>query len=40
MCLRVGCPAIFFVDGKSMIDPNQCVGCTVCLQVCPFDAIK
>jgi indolepyruvate ferredoxin oxidoreductase alpha subunit len=40
MCLRVGCPAIFFVDGKSMIDRNQCVGCTVCLQVCPFDAIK
>lgn len=39
-CLRVGCPAIFFVDGKSMIDRNQCVGCTVCLQVCPFDAIK
>ncbi|HPX93263.1 MAG TPA: indolepyruvate ferredoxin oxidoreductase subunit alpha [Bacillota bacterium] len=40
MCLRVGCPAIFFVDGKAMIDRNQCVGCTVCLQVCPFDAIK
>lgn len=40
ICLRVGCPAIFFVDGKSMIDPNQCVGCTVCLQACPFDAIK
>ena len=40
ICLRVGCPAIFFVDGKSMIDPNQCVGCTVCLQTCPFDAIK
>lgn len=38
-CLSVGCPAIFFVDGKSMIDPNLCVGCTVCLQVCPFDAI-
>ncbi len=40
LCLSVGCPAIFFVDGKSMIDPNLCVGCTVCLQVCPFDAIK
>jgi len=40
ICLRVGCPAIFFVDGKSMIDPSQCVGCTVCLQVCPFEAIK
>lgn len=39
-CLRVGCPAVFFVEGKSMIDPELCVGCTVCLQVCPFDAIK
>lgn len=39
-CLSVGCNAIFFQDGKSMIDPTLCVGCTVCMQVCPFDAIK
>ena len=38
-CLSVGCPAVFFVDGKSWIDPDLCVGCTVCMQVCPFDAI-
>ncbi len=38
-CLSVGCPAVFFKDGRSTIDPNLCVGCTVCLQVCPFDAI-
>lgn len=24
---------------KSRIDPTQCVGCTVCAQVCPKDAI-
>ncbi|MDO5015571.1 MAG: indolepyruvate ferredoxin oxidoreductase subunit alpha [Eubacteriales bacterium] len=39
-CLRVGCPAIFFKEGKSYIDPTLCIGCTVCLQVCPVKAIK
>jgi indolepyruvate ferredoxin oxidoreductase alpha subunit len=24
---------------KAKIDPNQCVGCTVCAQVCPKSAI-
>lgn len=38
-CLRVGCPAVFFIDGKSWIDRTQCVGCTVCMQACPFGAI-
>ena len=38
-CLTVGCPAVFFNEGKATIDPNLCVGCTVCMQVCPFDAI-
>ena len=38
-CLKVGCPAIAIHDGKSHIDATQCVGCTVCAQVCPFDAI-
>ncbi|MFR8333944.1 MAG: 4Fe-4S binding protein [Oscillospiraceae bacterium] len=27
-------------DGKSAIDPTLCVGCTVCAQVCPVDAIS
>ena len=39
-CLRVGCPAIAFKDGKAKIDTNLCVGCTVCAQVCPFGAIS
>ena len=41
-CTRTGCPAIVFqVDKKkSSIDPYKCVGCSVCAQVCPVDAIK
>ncbi len=38
-CLTVGCPAISVNDRKAKIDPNQCVGCTVCAQVCPMKAI-
>lgn len=41
MCLKAGCPAISFDQEKgSIIDENMCVGCDVCLQICPFDAIK
>jgi len=38
---RFACTA-FFVDdatGKPQIDPNLCVGCTVCAQICPVGAI-
>jgi indolepyruvate ferredoxin oxidoreductase alpha subunit len=40
MCLKVGCPAVFFKDGTSYIDQSMCVGCEVCMQVCKFDAIE
>ncbi|MEG1523906.1 MAG: indolepyruvate ferredoxin oxidoreductase subunit alpha [Clostridia bacterium] len=39
-CLSVGCPAVCIHNGKSVIDPTLCVGCTVCAQVCPFHAIE
>jgi len=47
ICFRIGCPAILKseeLDEKSrkplaLIDPNQCTGCEVCLQLCPHDAI-
>ncbi len=38
MCMKIGCPAISFRDGKASIDPTQCVGCGVCSQLCAFDA--
>ncbi|MEA4900304.1 indolepyruvate ferredoxin oxidoreductase subunit alpha [Desulfitobacterium sp.] len=40
MCLKVGCPAVFFKEGQCTIDPSSCVGCDVCLQVCKFEAIE
>ncbi|HDJ28923.1 MAG TPA: hypothetical protein ENF28_06740, partial [Proteobacteria bacterium] len=40
----VSCNALSLIeeDDKSYveIDPNLCVGCTVCAQVCKFDAIS
>lgn len=41
-CTRTGCPAIVFqvAKKKSSIDPEKCVGCSVCAQVCPKKAIQ
>jgi len=39
MCMKLGCPAISIKDGKVLIDNNQCNGCGLCLNVCPFKAI-
>lgn len=39
MCLKTGCPAIY--NGENIvINSDSCTGCGVCMQVCPFDAIK
>ena len=38
-CMKLGCPAISLVDGNVVIDKNQCNGCGLCTNVCPFDAI-
>ena len=38
-CRTVGCPAVMLKEKKSVIDPLQCIGCTVCAQVCPVQAI-
>ena len=38
-CMKLGCPAISIKDGKIVIDTNQCNGCGLCINVCPFKAI-
>jgi [FeFe] hydrogenase (group B1/B3) len=35
------CPkgAIYFVEGKAMIDPDRCINCGLCMKACPYHAI-
>ena len=40
LCMKLGCPAISLVDGKTVIDQTQCNGCGLCVNVCPFGAIE
>ena len=40
MCMKLGCPAITVKEGKVIIDPTQCNGCGLCVNVCPFGAIE
>ncbi len=39
-CVKLGCPAITFSEeGGAGVDPILCVGCDICAQLCPCDAI-
>ena len=39
-CINLlACPAMYIAEGKTMINENFCIGCTVCAQVCPENAI-
>ncbi len=39
MCMKLGCPAIVDCGDYIKIDETLCVGCGLCQNVCPFDAI-
>ncbi|WP_406677121.1 indolepyruvate ferredoxin oxidoreductase subunit alpha [Moorella sp. ACPs] len=39
-CLELGCPALSFNGEQAVIDPIQCNGCGLCIQVCPAEAIR
>ncbi len=38
-CMKLGCPAISFKDGKARVDSTLCVGCGVCSEMCAFNAL-
>jgi len=45
-CMNLGCPALSWSDEmleghyKIKIDENSCIGCTLCVQICPSDCIR
>ncbi|HHW54162.1 MAG: indolepyruvate ferredoxin oxidoreductase subunit alpha [bacterium] len=39
LCLRLGCPAIEVRGEQTWINETLCNGCSLCEQVCPFNAI-
>ena len=38
--MKIGCPAISFAAGKAKVDATQCVGCSVCAQLCKLGCFK
>ena len=39
VCMRIGCPAISMGETGVQIDANQCTGCGVCANICPFGCL-
>jgi indolepyruvate ferredoxin oxidoreductase alpha subunit len=36
---ELACPAFYIQDERVKIDPDMCVGCSICAQICPENAI-
>lgn len=39
-CMKIGCPAIVKGENSVTIDKSLCVGCKLCMKICPFGCIK
>ncbi|MEG1688035.1 MAG: 4Fe-4S binding protein, partial [Angelakisella sp.] len=39
-CMGIGCPAITMENGKASVDSTLCVGCGLCMSLCPKKAIR
>lgn len=37
---ELSCPALSKVNGKITVNKSMCTGCSVCVQVCNYDALK
>jgi indolepyruvate ferredoxin oxidoreductase, alpha subunit len=37
-CLKIGCPAIEYMDGKITVNKLFCSGCSLCAKICPKGA--
>lgn len=40
LCLNLGCPALVKKDDYVEINPILCIGCSLCEQVCRFNAVE
>ncbi len=40
MCMKLGCPAITLKEGKVEINSALCNGCSLCVNICKFNAIQ
>ena len=36
----IACPSFYIEEGRVKIDANTCVGCALCAQICPENAIR
>jgi indolepyruvate ferredoxin oxidoreductase alpha subunit len=36
---KIACPAMYLDEGRVEIDSNLCIGCALCAQICPENAI-
>ncbi len=41
LCIKIGCTGIYWIEEERLarINPNLCVGCGLCAQICKLDAI-